>query len=314
MKDDRNGQRLKNGYISSPFCGLWVPCSLAAGLVQCRMVGLDPEPLRCHRRDDVDCIRGENAYIYAWVPLWIPWHFFVYISCTRWGWSASKERFSSRREVNGPGDGGCSKRNSTPVAWKPLSGRTATSMTYLPDSRTRLHLSAAAISEVASGRTNSFTILRRHKGNSMASLSLRYCLLYAYLGIHCVVLNWVEDKSLLFATWKFLLASAGFITCLSLRIKQYQKKRQCSSSAAYLYSIIMKWIIKASEFRATSHEDTYLRMQWGYGSGLFPKINSEEGAFSLPRQQEDNCNKVVHENCRNVQMNKSDVDDNLQSI
>jgi hypothetical protein len=31
-----------------------------------------PEPLRCHRRDDIDCIRGENAYIYAWVYCGIP--------------------------------------------------------------------------------------------------------------------------------------------------------------------------------------------------------------------------------------------------
>jgi hypothetical protein len=31
-----------------------------------------PEPLRCHRRDDVDCIRGEDAYIYAWVYTGIP--------------------------------------------------------------------------------------------------------------------------------------------------------------------------------------------------------------------------------------------------
>jgi hypothetical protein len=180
----------------------------------------------------------------------------------------------------------------------------------------RLAPLSSSISEVAS-RQNQFVhdTPKAHKETALqAFLYVIAYTLYAYLGIHCVVLNWVEDKSLLFATWKFLLASAGFITCLSLRIKQYQKKRQCSSSAAYLYSIIMKWIIKASEFRATSHEDTYLRMQWGYGSGLFPKINSEEGAFSLPRQQEDNCNKVVHENCRNVQMNKSDVDDNLQSI
>jgi hypothetical protein len=31
-----------------------------------------PEPLRCHRRDDVDCIRGENAYIYAWLYMATP--------------------------------------------------------------------------------------------------------------------------------------------------------------------------------------------------------------------------------------------------
>jgi hypothetical protein len=31
-----------------------------------------PEPLRCHRRDGVDCIRGENAYIYIWLYAGIP--------------------------------------------------------------------------------------------------------------------------------------------------------------------------------------------------------------------------------------------------
>jgi hypothetical protein len=30
------------------------------------------EPLRCHRRDDVDCIRGEDAYIYIWLYTGIP--------------------------------------------------------------------------------------------------------------------------------------------------------------------------------------------------------------------------------------------------
>jgi hypothetical protein len=31
-----------------------------------------PEPLRCHTRDDVDCIRGEDAYLYSWVYTGIP--------------------------------------------------------------------------------------------------------------------------------------------------------------------------------------------------------------------------------------------------
>jgi hypothetical protein len=31
-----------------------------------------PEPLRCHRRDDIDCIRSEDAYIYAWMYTGIP--------------------------------------------------------------------------------------------------------------------------------------------------------------------------------------------------------------------------------------------------
>jgi hypothetical protein len=31
-----------------------------------------PEPLRCHRREDVECIRGEDAYIYAWVYTGVP--------------------------------------------------------------------------------------------------------------------------------------------------------------------------------------------------------------------------------------------------
>jgi hypothetical protein len=31
-----------------------------------------PEPLRSHRRDDVDCIRSENAYIYGWLYMGIP--------------------------------------------------------------------------------------------------------------------------------------------------------------------------------------------------------------------------------------------------
>jgi hypothetical protein len=31
-----------------------------------------PEPLRCHRRDDIDCIRSEDAYIYVWVYTGIP--------------------------------------------------------------------------------------------------------------------------------------------------------------------------------------------------------------------------------------------------
>jgi hypothetical protein len=34
-----------------------------------------PYPLRCHQRDDVDCIRGENAYLYAWLYMGIPFTF-----------------------------------------------------------------------------------------------------------------------------------------------------------------------------------------------------------------------------------------------
>jgi hypothetical protein len=60
----------KNGYISSPFCGLWVPGAAWRQDLYSAGCWIAPEPLRCHRRDDVDCIRGENAYIYAWVPLW----------------------------------------------------------------------------------------------------------------------------------------------------------------------------------------------------------------------------------------------------
>jgi hypothetical protein len=42
-----------------------------------------PEPLRCHKRDDVDCIRGEDAYIYAWVYMGIPLILIcIYISYT----------------------------------------------------------------------------------------------------------------------------------------------------------------------------------------------------------------------------------------
>ena len=31
-----------------------------------------PEPLRCHRRDGIDCIRGDNAYTYLWLYSGIP--------------------------------------------------------------------------------------------------------------------------------------------------------------------------------------------------------------------------------------------------
>jgi hypothetical protein len=44
-----------------------------------------PEPLRCHRRDDVDCIRGENAYIYGWLYMGGPLILCcMYITYTMW--------------------------------------------------------------------------------------------------------------------------------------------------------------------------------------------------------------------------------------
>jgi hypothetical protein len=44
-----------------------------------------PEPLRCHGRDDIDCIRGEDAYIYAWVYAGIPLFLnFMYITYAMW--------------------------------------------------------------------------------------------------------------------------------------------------------------------------------------------------------------------------------------
>eukprot|EP00977_Amphora_coffeiformis_P021809 scaffold9945_cov182-Amphora_coffeaeformis.AAC.1 len=42
----------------------------AYSAVGCAIV---PDPLRCHRRDDVECNRGENAYIYLWVYTGIPY-------------------------------------------------------------------------------------------------------------------------------------------------------------------------------------------------------------------------------------------------
>jgi hypothetical protein len=44
-----------------------------------------PEPLRCNRRDDVDCIRGEDAYIYAFLYTGIPLSLItLYIAYAMW--------------------------------------------------------------------------------------------------------------------------------------------------------------------------------------------------------------------------------------
>jgi hypothetical protein len=44
-----------------------------------------PEPVRCHRRDGVDCIRGENAYIYVWLYMGIPFSLLgLYITYSMW--------------------------------------------------------------------------------------------------------------------------------------------------------------------------------------------------------------------------------------
>lgn len=42
-----------------------------------------PDPLRCHRRDDVECLRGENAYKYSWAVAGVPVVIFLlYITYT----------------------------------------------------------------------------------------------------------------------------------------------------------------------------------------------------------------------------------------
>jgi hypothetical protein len=44
-----------------------------------------PYPLRCHKRDGIDCIRGENAYLYAWLYMGIPFTFlWLYIIYSMW--------------------------------------------------------------------------------------------------------------------------------------------------------------------------------------------------------------------------------------
>jgi hypothetical protein len=58
-----------------------------------------PEPLRCHRRDDVDCIRGENAYIYAWLYMGIPFVLlWLYITYSMWMIYVKVKEVSRRAE------------------------------------------------------------------------------------------------------------------------------------------------------------------------------------------------------------------------
>jgi hypothetical protein len=57
------------------------------------------DPLRCHRRDDVDCIRGENAYIYGWLYMGIPQTLVLnYIIYSMWMIYKKVKEVSSRAE------------------------------------------------------------------------------------------------------------------------------------------------------------------------------------------------------------------------
>jgi hypothetical protein len=73
MKDEQIAKNFEK-WIHIGSVVVW-DCTVRLGSRTCTVTlvwVLDAEPLRCHRRDDVDCIRGEDAYIYAWLYSGIP--------------------------------------------------------------------------------------------------------------------------------------------------------------------------------------------------------------------------------------------------
>jgi hypothetical protein len=103
MKDEQIAKRYEKWiYIVSI---VWCLGTASAGWLQdlYSFSGLGcfyaPEPLRCHRRDDIDCIRGEDANIYAWLYSGVPnFLLFNYIIYSMWMIYMKVKKVSRRAE------------------------------------------------------------------------------------------------------------------------------------------------------------------------------------------------------------------------
>jgi hypothetical protein len=76
MKDEQIAKRYEKWIhiVSIGWCLGTAIAALQQDLYSFNGLGcwMAPEPLRCHRRDGVDCIRGENVYIFIWLYNGIP--------------------------------------------------------------------------------------------------------------------------------------------------------------------------------------------------------------------------------------------------
>jgi hypothetical protein len=273
-----------------------------------------PEPLRCHRRDDVDCIRGENAYIYAWVYCGIPLILLcLYIVYSMGMIYMQVKQVSRRAEKWSLGMVGASIRSNTSRL-----EATQWSDRNINDVSTRSQTSELAskrgsISQRGSISGNDNRVRSRYseRTKEAAWQAFLYVIAYAVTHIWAFIVFNIElgggtNPFYLLFIENFFWPLQGFANVfifLRPRIQAIQKSSPemffftAAYHSVFHYDEVRRKSSKPMSTRARPDEGSLSKNAMNYGSGSFQKSTGEESdAFSLPRQQkEDSSQQVIHE-------------------
>jgi hypothetical protein len=267
-----------------------------------------PEPLRCHRRDDVDCIRGENAYIYAWVYCGIPLILIcLYIVFSMAMIYMQVKEVSRRAEKWSIGKVGASSRsNSSRLEGMRWSDRN------INDESTRSQTSELASQRgIISGNDNRVRSRHSERTNEAAWQAFLYVMAYAVTHIWAFVVFNIElgggtNPFYLLFIENFFWPLQGFANVfifLRPRIQAIQKSSPemyfftAAYHSVFYYDEVRRRSSKTASSTARLGEGSLSKNAMSYGSGSFRKSNGEESdAFTSPRQQkDDNFQHVIHE-------------------
>jgi hypothetical protein len=267
-----------------------------------------PDPLRCHRRDDVDCIRGENAYIYAWVYCGIPLILLcLYIVYSMGMIYMQVKEVSRRAEKWSIGMVDASIRSNTSRL-----EATQWSDRNINDVSTRSQTSELA-SQRGSISGNEHRVRSRYseRTKEAAWQAFLYVIAYAVTHIWAFIVFNIElgggtNPFYLLFIENFFWPLQGFANVfifLRPRIQAIQK----SSPEMYFFTAAYHSVFHYDEVRRKSSkpmlstarpgEGSVSKNAMSYESASFRKSNGEESdAFSILRQQkEDSFRQVIHE-------------------
>jgi hypothetical protein len=275
-----------------------------------------PEPLRCHRREDVDCIRGENAYIYAWVYTGIP--LILLCMCIVYSMtmiymkvkevSRRAEMWSTRMVL-----GASSLSNPSRVDVTQWSDRN------INDGSLHARSEAASQRGSISGKDNRDRSGHAERTKEVAWQAFLYVIAYVVTHMWAFVVVNIElgggtTPAYLVLIENFFWPLQGFANVfifLRPRIKSIQRSSPemfyftAAYHSVFHYDEIRRLSSKPANSPARPGEERLSKRQLSYASDSFPKTAGEESdASSVPatngmnesrQQKEDNFQPVIHE-------------------
>jgi hypothetical protein len=266
-----------------------------------------PEPLRCHRRDDIDCIRGENAYIYAWVYCGIPLILLcLYIVYSMGMIYIQVKEVSRRAEKWSIGMVGASSRsNASRLEVMQWSDRN------INDGSTRSQISEHASQRGSISVNDSRRSRHSERTNEAAWQAFLYVIAYAVTHIWAFVVFNIElgggtNPFFLLFIENFFWPLQGFANVFIFLRPRIHAIQKCSPEM-YFFTAAYHSVFHYDEERRRSSKPTSSTARPGdgnlskhainYGSGSFRKSTGEESdAFSLPLQpKEENFRQGIPE-------------------